>query len=194
MEKTRRLLIRLIGGIALAATATAAPALAGGGGGLPPNETYIDVNAQVIADCTISVIAQPATYQVTPGQPLGEESGTLGVNCTNETPYVISLGAGQYGQDGSPPTRYLCDSNCNASSAPSYGIAYQIFQDAAESAPWGDSVGTNTVGGTGRGMAASDRINVPYYVDSPPGQSVSNEVEGATAGYYSDQVLVTISY
>lgn len=88
----------------------------------------------------------------------------------------------------------MCDSNCNASSAPSYGIAYQIFQDAGESAPWGDSVGANTVGGTGRGMAASDRIDVPFYVDSPPGESVSNEVEAGTAGYYSDQVLVTVSY
>lgn len=65
MEKTMRSFTRLLGGIALAAAATAAtaaPAIAGGGGGLPANETYVNVSAQVIADCTVSVLAQPATY------------------------------------------------------------------------------------------------------------------------------------
>jgi len=179
---------------AFALLATTAPALAGAGGALPANETYIDVSAQVGANCAVSVVAQPATYQVTPGQGLGEETGTLAVNCTNETPYVIELGPGQYGQDGATPSRYLCDSGCSASNATSYGIAYQIFQDSAETAPWGDSLGANTVSGTGRGMGAGDRIDVPFYVDSPPGQTVSNEVVAGSANYYSDQVLVTVSY
>lgn len=194
MENRLHLLKRSFVCIALAATATTAPAFAGGGGSLPANESYIDVTAQVGANCTVTVIAQPPTYQVTPGQPLGEESGTLGLNCTNGTPYIVELGPGQYGSDGAAPTRYMCDSECGASNAPAYGIAYQIFQDTAETAPWGDTVGSNTVGGTGRGMAAADTIDVPFYVDSPSGQTVSNEVEAETGNYYSDQVLVTVSY
>jgi spore coat protein U-like protein len=194
MENALRPLKRFLGGIVMAAVVTVAPAYAGGGGSLPANETYIDINAQVTANCTVSVIAQPATFQVTPGQALGEESGTLGVNCTNETPYVIELGPGQYGADGSAPVRYMCNSDCGISNAAANGIAYQIFQDSAESAPWGDSVGSNTVGGTGRGMAAGDTIDVPFYVDSPPGQTVSNEIVGGSASFYSDQVLVTVSY
>jgi spore coat protein U-like protein len=194
MENALHRFKRIFTVIALLAIATAAPAFAGSGGSLSANEGYIDVTAQVAANCTLAVIAQPPTYQVIPGQPLGEESGTLGVNCTNGTPYIIELGSGEYGADGAAPTRYMCNSTCAPSTAPSNGIEYQIFQDAAETAPWGDSVGGNTIGGTGRGMAASDTIDVPFYVDSPPGQTVSNEVEAGTADYYSDQVLVTVSY
>ncbi|MGH7737834.1 MAG: Csu type fimbrial protein [Candidatus Tyrphobacter sp.] len=194
MKNARIRLKRILGGIALTALTSAAPALAGGGGALPTNEAFIDVNAQVIASCTVSVIAQPATYQVTPGHALGQETGTLGVNCTNNTPYVIELGAGQYGQDGAPPARYLCDSGCGGATAAAVGIAYQIFQDAAETAPWGDTVGTNTLGGSGRGMAPGDTIDVPFYVDSPPNQTVSNEVLAGSGGFYSDQVLVTVSF
>jgi len=186
---------RLLGAIALASTATATPALAGGGGGsLPANEAFIDVSAQVIANCTVTVTAQPPTFQVTPGQPLGEESGNLNVNCTNDTPYVIELGPGAYGTDGVAPARYMCNSDCNASDAAADGIAYQIFQDSAESTPWGDTVGENTIGGTGRGMGAGDVIGVPFYVDSPPGRIVGNEIQAGTAYYYSDQVLVTVSF
>jgi spore coat protein U-like protein len=185
---------RTLSVIALAAIATMAPAIAGGGGSLPQNENYIDATAQVISSCSVAVPDQPATWQVTPGMPLGEESGTLAVNCTKNTPYIIELGPGSYGEDGATPTRYMCNSDCDSSNASSNGIAYQIFQDSAETAPWGDSVGTNTIGGTGRGMAAGDTIDVPFYLDSPPGQSVSNEIEGGSAGYYSDQVLVTVSY
>ncbi|HUY41434.1 MAG TPA: spore coat U domain-containing protein [Candidatus Dormibacteraeota bacterium] len=194
MEHTALQLKRLLGGIALATFATAAPALAGGGGSLPANETYINVSAQVTASCAVTVVAQPATFQVVPGQALGQETGSLGVNCTNATPYAIELGPGAYGVDGATPTRYMCNSNCNGTNAPADGIAYQIFQDSAETAPWGDAVGTNTVGGTGRGMGSADAINVPFYVDSPPGQSISNEVVAGSASYYSDQVLVTVSY
>jgi spore coat protein U-like protein len=193
MEHTRQNLKRILGGILLAAIATA-PALAGGGGALLPNQAYIDVTAQVSANCTVSVIAQPPTYQVTAGQSLGEETGTLGVNCTKDTPYVIELGPGAYGTDGTPPVRYMCNSNCDPLNAAAAGIAYQIFEDSAESAPWGDSAGVNTVGGTGLGMSASDTISIPFYVDSPPGQSVSNEIQAGAANYYSDQVLVTVSY
>ncbi len=194
MEHTALRLKRLLGGIALATVATASPAFAGGGGSLSANQTYIDVSAQVTASCTVAVVAQPATFQVVPGQALGEETGTLGVNCTSDTPYVIELGPGSYGMDGAAPARYMCNANCNGTNAPADGIAYQIFQDSAESAPWGDTVGTNTVGGTGRGMGSADAIDVPFYVDSPSGQTVSNEVAAGSASYYSDQVLVTVSY
>jgi spore coat protein U domain-containing protein, fimbrial subunit CupE1/2/3/6 len=194
MKNTMRLSKRFLCGVALAAAATIAPAAAGGGGSLQGNAAYVDVSAQIIANCTVSVIEQPPTYQVVPGQALGQENGRLGVNCTDDTPYVIELGPGSYGSDAAAPSRYMCNANCDSSSAAANGIAYQIFQDAGETAPWGDTIGTNTIGGTGRGMAPNDTIEVPFYLDSPPGESVSNEVAAGEASYYSDQVLVTVSY
>lgn len=185
---------RFLGITTLALILTAAPALAGGSSQTQANQAFIDVTAQVIANCTVSVTAQPPTFQVIPGEPLGEESGLLNVNCTNQTPYIIELGPGAYGSDGAVPQRFMCNSDCNASNAAGNGIAYQIFQDSAESSPWGDTAGQNTVAGTGRGMGAGDAIQVPFYLDSPPGQVVANEVQAGTAYYYSDQVLVTVSY
>ena len=185
---------RFLGVTTLALLTTASPAFAGGSAQTLANQAFVDVSAQVIANCTVSVTAQPPTFQVIPGQPLGEESGLLNVNCTNDTPYSIELGPGSYGLDGTVPQRYMCNSDCNASNASGDGIAYQIFQDSAESTAWGDTAGQNTVNGTGRGMGAGDAIQVPFYVDSPPGQSVGNEVQAGTAYYYSDQVLVTVAY
>jgi spore coat protein U-like protein len=49
------------------------------------------------------------------------------------------------------------------------GITYGLYRDAACSLPWGSTIGTNTVAGTGTGVA----VGVPVYGQVPPQNSAA---------------------
>ena len=101
-------------------------------------------------------------------------SGTFTVTCTNATPYVLSLNAG-LGTGATTTTRKMT-SGANL-------LNYNIFQNTTRTTNFGNTSGTDTLAGTGSGIAqtitAYGRI---------PAQTT------AAVGVYSDTVTITVTY
>ena len=80
------------------------------------------------------------------------------MTCPNGTAYNVSLNAGM-GTGGTTTTREMSGSN-------SATLGYQMFQNSSHTTNWGNTVGTNTVAGTGTGNAQTYNI----YAVLPAGQ------------------------
>jgi spore coat protein U-like protein len=102
-------------------------------------------------------------------------TGTVSVSCTNATPYNIGLGVGA--GTGATITNRKMTSGANT-------LTYQVFRDAARTLNWGQTVGTDTVAGTGNGVAQA----ITAYGRIPAGQTT------AAVGAYTDTVVITITY
>lgn len=103
-----------------------------------------------------------------------DQTSTLTVNCSSNTPYNVGLGLGS----GSGAT-YSSRKMSNANGA----VNYSLYRDSSRSQVWGDTVGTDTVAGTGTG--ANQTLTI--YARTPP-QSLP------PPGTYADAVTVTINY
>ncbi|QND55112.1 spore coat U domain-containing protein (plasmid) [Phyllobacterium sp. 628] len=104
-----------------------------------------------------------------------DSSSALSVQCTNTTPYNIGLDAGT-GAGASVAARKM--------TGPAGAlVTYSLYSDTSRSALWGQTIGTDTVAGTGNGAAQ------PYtvYGRVPPQTTPA-------AGAYTDTVTVTITY
>lgn len=131
------------------------------------------VSANVAKKCTVS--ASPLDFGsiglLTSAVPA---TTTLGVQCSRTTPYNVGLGAGQNSSGNINARRMVQGAN---------SVGYQLYRDAARTLVWGNTVGTNTVGGTGSGNTQSLTVYgiVPMQATPP-------------AGTYSDTVVVTVTY
>ena len=96
------------------------------------------------------------------------------VQCTNSTTYNVGLNAGSTA-GGTTTTRLMV----NAGNT----VSYKMFSDAGRTTNWGNTVGTDTVTGTGNGTTQTLTI----YGRVPP------QTTPAPATY-SDLVTVTITY
>ncbi len=129
--------------------------------------------ATVLANCSVSATgvnfgsSGPITSNV-------DAAGTLSVQCTNSTPYSVALNGGNSG--ASDPTK-------RKMSKGSETIAYGLYQNAARTQPWGSTVGTNTVAGTGTG--SNQALTVYGRVASQTTPS---------PGTYNNSVVVTVTY
>ena len=103
-----------------------------------------------------------------------DAAGSLSVQCTNTTPYVVSLGLGT-GTGVTLPTARKMTKGAET-------VTYGIYSDTARSVAWGTGAG-QTVSGTGTGNAAS----IPVYGRIPRQTTPS-------AGVYNDTVVVTVTY
>jgi spore coat protein U-like protein len=103
-----------------------------------------------------------------------DATGSVTVTCTNALPYTIALDGGLSGATN-PTQRVMSQGLQN--------VTYGLYRDSPRAQPWGDSVGTNTVAGTGTGLAQTLTVygRVPAQTTPSPGT-------------YSDTVVVTISY
>ena len=72
-------------------------------------------------------------------------TSSITVTCTNAAPYTVALGGGLSGATN-PAQRKM--------SQATETITYGLYQDSGRAAPWGDSVGVNTMAGTGIGAGA----------------------------------------
>lgn len=104
-----------------------------------------------------------------------DATSTLTVQCTNSTPYNIGLNAGT-GSGATVGTRLM-------TGPASATIAYSLYTTAARTTVWGNTVGTDTVAGTGTGAAQA------YTVYGRAGQQTT-----PAPGVYTDTVTATISY
>lgn len=74
------------------------------------------------------------------------QTTSLSVTCSNTTPYNIGLDAGSV--SGSTVTTRLLANGATT-------VQFQLYSDSGHTTVWGNTIGTNTVSGTGDGNAQS---------------------------------------
>lgn len=154
-------------GLVLATTAfaSASPAAAA------TSTATMSVTATVQATCSAS--ATTLAFGTYTGVQL-DGSSTLSVSCTNTTPYTVSLNVGT-GTGATVAVRKM--------TASTQALNYSLYQDSGRSTVWGQTIGTDTLAGTGNGSAQS----LTVYGRIPAGQL-------PTPGSYSDTITATITY
>jgi spore coat protein U-like protein len=103
-----------------------------------------------------------------------DASSSITVTCTNAAPYTVALGGGLSGATN-PALRKMSQASAT--------ITYGLYQDSGRAVPWGDSVGVNTMAGTGSGLAQTFTVYGRVPAQNTP-----------SPGTYSDTVVLTISY
>ena len=102
-------------------------------------------------------------------------TGSVAVQCTNTTPFNVGLNAGT--GSGATVTNRLMTGGAAT-------IGYALYRDAGRTLNWGNTVGTDTLSGTGTGQAQTltvyGTVPVPTTLPAP--------------GNYSDTVQVTVTY
>lgn len=133
------------------------------------------VSAGISATCVINSASMAfGAYNPTVNANF-DATGAVSVSCTNGTSYNIGLDKG-LGTGATITNRVMMNG--------SNKLTYQIYSDSARTQNWGNTVGTNTVSGTGTGFSQSftayGRITAGQ-TSTPPGS-------------YSDTVTVKITY
>lgn len=101
------------------------------------------------------------------------------VTCTNTTPYNVGLSAG--GATGATVTARKMTGTTGLATGVLLG--YGLFTDSGHVTNWGNTIGTDTVTGTGSGAAQA----LTVYGEIPASELVA-------PGSYSDTITATVSY
>lgn len=134
--------------------------------------TTFGVTATVQATCLVS--ATPLAFGTYTGI-AAASTGSVSVTCTNTTLYNVGLSAG-LATGVTVTTRKM--------TGPSSALlSYAMFSDAARTVNWGQTVGTDTVAGSGNGSAQV----LTVYGQVSSGQFVA-------PGAYSDTITATVTY
>lgn len=134
--------------------------------------TNFTVSLQVAKDCLVS--AQNINFGSQGFLSANvDQAGQVTVTCSPATPYTVGLGNGVTGTG--PTTRRMTKG--------AEFITYGLYKDTARVVPWGNVIPTNTVAGTGAGLAQ----NIPVYARIPPQTTPS-------PGIYNDTIVVTVTY
>lgn len=101
-----------------------------------------------------------------------DSTSEIGVTCTTGAVYDIGLDGGGSG-----------DINARVMTLGTEDVGYQLYQEAARTTVWGETVGTDTLASTGTGIEQQFTVfgRVPPQATPP-------------AGTYTDTVLVTVTY
>jgi len=110
------------------------------------NTATFDITLTLVANCIIA--ANPLNFGSSQGVLASNVSvnTTLSVTCSNTTPYNVGLNAGT-GAGSVGTTRFMSGTGANTAT-----VAFNLFQTAGATL-WGNTQGTNTLGGTGTGAA-----------------------------------------
>ncbi len=102
-----------------------------------------------------------------------DQTSTITVKCSSTTPYNVGISLGSGG--GSTSARRLVNGG--------NFVTYALYRDSGRTQLWGDTVGTDTVSGTGSGANQSLTVygRVGAQTVPPPGT-------------YTDVVTVTVTY
>jgi spore coat protein U-like protein len=134
--------------------------------------TTFAVTATVQATCLVSATAMAfGNYTAA----VANSSSTVSVTCSNTTPYNVGLSAG-LATGATVTTRKMTGPG-------SALLGYSLFSDSARTVNWGQTVGTDTVTGTGNGTAQA----LTVYGGVPAGQYLA-------PGSYNDTVTATVTY
>jgi spore coat protein U-like protein len=134
--------------------------------------TTFSVSATIPSACSVS--ATTMAFGAYSGA-LVKSTSTVSVTCTNTTPYNVGLNAGL--ATGATVTNRSMTGPAKAL------LRYQLFSNSGYSTNWGNTVGTDTLAGTGNG--ASQPLTVYGQI---PAQQL------ATPGSYTDTIIVTVTY
>jgi spore coat protein U-like protein len=104
-----------------------------------------------------------------------DQTSTITVRCTNTTPYTIALDKGVNGSSVS--TRQMKGGPTNEL------INYSLYSNPGRTTNWGETVGVDTVAGTGNGTGQAFTV----YGRIPPQTT-------PTPGTYTDTINITINY
>jgi spore coat protein U-like protein len=160
---------------------SAAALLATGGGARAANPatTTFAVTATVLKNCTVS--AAPLAFgNYTPTGGALAVNTTVSVSCTLSTAFNTELTAGTT-SGATIAQRLLSNGSGNT-------LQYNLYTTSNFSTPWGTTVGTNTVAGTGAGMGTP-------VVQTVYGQLVDSAANQAEPpGSYSDTITVDVAY
>ena len=170
MKPIRTLIAIGFGAASLIVVAIASPEVASAG----TATTTMPVSMTITAGCTVTATALAFGTQSTLGTAT-TASSTLGVTCTNTTPYNVGLDQGG-GSGATTTTRKM--------TGPSSAIInYGLYQNSALTTNFGNTVGTNTVAGTGVGTAQTISVygQVPAQTSPAPGS-------------YADVINVTVTF
>lgn len=142
-----------------------------------PATTTLSVTATVASNCIVTSV--PLAFTDYDGSGTVDGQTNLSVRCSNGTPYTIKLGAGTNGTIA----QRLMAFGANR-------LEYNLYTTGARTLVWGETVGTDTMGGTGQGMSATKATLHPVY------GRISNSVanQDAPTGPYTDSVAVTVEY
>lgn len=147
-------------------------------GATPVNNTF-QVTATISSSCTVSGSNLNFGSAIDPlavGVPL-DATSTLSVNCSNTTPYTVSLNAGANAGGATNFTTRTMKSGSDT-------LGYQLYLDSGRSTVWGDGTSSSSAkNGTGTGSVQS----LSVYGRIP---TLANVVPGS----YTDTVTVTVSY
>jgi spore coat protein U-like protein len=130
------------------------------------------VTATVAATCLIS--ATNLSFGSYAGV-VANATSSISVTCTNTTPYNVGLDPGT--ATGATVTTRKMTGPASAT------LNYALYRDSAHTQNWGNTVGTDTVTGTGNGNAQS----ITVFGQVPASQFVA-------PGSYTDTITATISY
>src|SRR4030088_1985094 len=102
--------------------------------------TTLGVSLTINAGCNVSSspVAFPAQAVLASAV---NQSGSVSVTCTNTTPYNVGLDKGA-GSGASVANRLM-------TGPASATVAYGLYQDSGHGTNWGNTVGTDTLSGTG---------------------------------------------
>jgi spore coat protein U-like protein len=103
-----------------------------------------------------------------------DATSSIGVQCTNATPYTIALNAGG-GTGATVASRVM--------TAGGSTIPYALYRDSGRSMNWGQTASVDTQGGTGNGAVQTYTV---YGRVAP--------VSSPDAGSYADTIAVTVTY
>jgi spore coat protein U-like protein len=155
----------------LFATAVFLPSAAQAG----TSTSQVRVTLTVQAECKLTSTTDIAFGTAGVIQAAITGTGTIGVQCTNTTPYNIGLNVGA-GTGATVAIRKM-------TSAAGGTIEYSLYRDAAFTQLWGDTIATNTLAATGNGAVQSFTINGRVPAQTTP-----------AAGNYTDTVQVVVTY
>jgi len=104
-----------------------------------------------------------------------DATSTISVQCTSSTAYTISLNAGT-GAGATVAARKMTDAGSNT-------VTYSLYRDASRTLVWGQTIGTDTVAGTGNGSAENYTVygRVPSQTTPAPNS-------------FADTITVTVTY
>ncbi|WHZ10045.1 MAG: hypothetical protein OJF60_000484 [Burkholderiaceae bacterium] len=107
-------------------------------------------------------------------------STTFKVNCSNKTPFTVGLLPSAANSGTANGTGNMLGT-ANGDKVP-----YTLYSNSALTTVWGNTPGTNTVAGTGGGMAAGKAVSFTAYA-----QAVNADFAPDT---YNDTVTVNVNY
>lgn len=136
--------------------------------------TTFGVSATVSSSCSVSASALGfGTIDPLAGTDT-DATTTIDVTCSNSTTYDVGLDAGTNSTDVT--ARKMSDGGTNT-------LNYSLYSDSGRTTNWGNTVGTDTVSGTGNGSAQTLTV-----YGRVPSQTT------ATPASYSDTITVTVTY